>query len=50
MNCAAIAQEVQINNAKVQKLASDQGLKTTQNVAAGVAGVFVPVLWFGMDF
>src|SRR5438093_8470705 len=29
---------------------SDQGLKTTQNVAAGVAGIFIPVLWFGMDF
>ncbi len=22
----------------------------TQNVAAGVAGIVVPVLWFGMDF
>jgi len=49
MDCAAISIEVQANNAKVQKLASDQGLKTTQNVAAGVAGVFIPVLWFGMD-
>lgn len=49
MDCAAIAAEVQANNAKVQQLASDQGLKTTQNVAAGVAGVFIPVLWFGMD-
>ena len=50
MDCAAISMEVQANNAKVQKLASDQGLKTSQNVAAGVAGVFVPILWFGMDF
>lgn len=50
MDCAAIMAEVESNNAKVQQLASDQGLKTTQNVAAGVAGVFIPVLWFGMDF
>ena len=35
---------------RLQQLASDQGLKTTQNVAAGVAGIFIPVLWFGMDF
>ena len=50
MDCNAILAEVQSNNAKVQQLASDQGLKTTQNVAAGVAGIFIPVLWFGMDF
>jgi hypothetical protein len=24
--------------------------KSHRNVAAGVAGVFIPVLWFGMDF
>jgi hypothetical protein len=34
----------------VQQLASDEGLKTAQNVAAGVAGFVVPVLWFGMDW
>jgi hypothetical protein len=34
----AIMAEVQANNQKVQQLASDKGLKTTQNVAAGVAG------------
>lgn len=50
MDCAAIMAEVSANNTKVQQLASDQGLKTTQNVAAGVAGIFIPVLWFGMDF
>lgn len=50
MDCAAVMAEVESNNAKVQQLASDQGLKTTQNVAAGVAGIFIPVLWFGMDF
>jgi hypothetical protein len=50
MDCNAIFSEVQANNAKVQQLASEQGLKTAQNVAAGVAGFVVPILWFGMDF
>jgi uncharacterized protein YcfL len=50
MDCTAVMAEVSANNAKVQQLASDQGLKTTQNVVAGVAGVFVPILWFGMDW
>jgi hypothetical protein len=50
MNCEAISIEVQSNNAKVAQLASEKGLKTAQNVAAGVAGIFIPVLWFGMDF
>lgn len=50
MDCAAIMTEVQANNEKVKQLASDKGLKTAQNVAAGVAGFVVPVLWFGMDF
>jgi hypothetical protein len=42
--------EIEANNIKVQELADEQGLKVGQNVAAGVAGVFIPVLWFGMDF
>ena len=47
---AAIGIEVQRDNAKVQQLASDKGRKVAQNVAAGVAGLVIPVLWFGMDF
>lgn len=50
MDCTAIIAEVEANNQKVQDLASEKGLKTTQNVAAGVAGFFVPILWFGMDW
>ncbi|WP_212499429.1 hypothetical protein [Bradyrhizobium lablabi] len=50
MDCTAILAEVQTNNEKVKQLASDKGLKTAQNVAAGVAGLVVPILWFGMDF
>ena len=50
MDCPAILAEVNANNERVKQLAADKGLKTTQNVAAGVAGLFIPVLWFGMDF
>lgn len=50
MDCAAILSEIQANNQKVQDLAGDEGLKVAQNVAAGVAGFVVPVLWFGMDW
>ena len=35
---------------EVQRLAQEQGWKTAQNVAAGVAGLVVPILWFGMDW
>lgn len=49
-DCAAITVEVEANNAKVAELASEEGLKVAQNVAAGVAGIVIPVLWFGMDW
>lgn len=49
-DCAAIMAEIQANNEKVQALASEEGLKVAQNVAAGVAGIVIPVLWFGMDW
>lgn len=50
MDCLGIAAEVQANNQKVQELASDEGSKVGQNVAAGVAGLFIWPLWFAMDF
>ncbi len=50
MDCTAVLAEVQANNGKVQQLASDQGLKTAQNIVAGTAGFVIPVLWFGMDW
>ena len=50
MDCAAILAEVQANNGKVTALAGDEGGKTAQNVIVGVAGLVVPILWFGMDF
>jgi len=42
-----ITAEIQANNMKLQELANEEGGKV---VVAGVAGVFIPVLWFGMDF
>jgi hypothetical protein len=48
--CAMIVAEIEANNIKVQELANEQGLKTAQNVAAGVVGIVIPVVWFGMDF
>jgi hypothetical protein len=50
MDCTAIYYEIQGNNAKIQQLAKDNGWKVAQNVAAGIGGLVVPVLWFGMDF
>src|SRR5262245_14588652 len=50
MNCAAIYAEVEANNREVARLGKEQGWKVAQNVAAGVAGFVVPVLWFGMDW
>ena len=29
---------------------AEQGLKTAQNVAAGLAGIVIWPIWFGMDF
>jgi hypothetical protein len=49
-DCAAIIAEVQANNQKIQDLAGDEGSKVTQNVAAGVVGLFIWPVWFGMDF
>jgi hypothetical protein len=49
-DCAAISAEVQANNTRISELGSEKGLKVGQNVAAGVVGLFIPVLWFGMDW
>jgi hypothetical protein len=50
MDCAAITAEVQANNKKISALGSEEGSKVAQNVIAGAAGLFIPILWFGMDF
>jgi hypothetical protein len=50
MDCAAISAEVQANNKKIIELGGEEGAKVAQNVAAGVAGLFIWPLWFAMDF
>jgi hypothetical protein len=50
MNCAAIYAEIQSNNHRIEELGREKGWKTAQNVAAGLGGLVVPVLWFGMDW
>jgi hypothetical protein len=50
MNCDQIVAEIRANNQRISDLAAEEGMKVTQNVAAGVAGLLIPVLWFGMDF
>jgi hypothetical protein len=49
-DCTMIRAEIEANNAKVTQIANEQGWKVAQNVAAGVAGIVIWPIWFGMDF
>jgi uncharacterized protein YcfL len=49
-DCSMIRAEIDANNAKVKQLADEQGWKVAQNVAAGVVGLVIWPVWFGMDF
>ena len=49
-DCTALVIQAQTNNQRLQELAAEQGSKVAQNVAAGVAGLFIWPLWFAMDF
>ena len=50
MTCDQIVAEIQANNKRISTLATEEGWKVTQNVAAGVVGLFIWPVWFGMDF
>ena len=50
MACPQIQAEIAGNNQLISDLGSEKGAKVAQNVIVGVAGIIVPVLWFGMDF
>lgn len=50
LDCSGIMAEVQANDGKITQLGRDEGAKVAQNVAAGVAGLFIWPLWFAMDF
>jgi UTP-glucose-1-phosphate uridylyltransferase len=49
MSCAAIKQEINDNQTKITNLIPKEN-KTGKNVALGVAGAFLLVPWFFMDF
>ena len=49
-DCTMIRAEIEANNAKTQQLADESGAKVAQNVAAGVVGLVIWPVWFGMDF
>jgi len=49
-DCTMIRAEIEANNAKAAQLANEQGRKVAQNVAAGIGGVVIWPIWFGMDF
>jgi hypothetical protein len=49
-DCTAITAEIQSNTTQIGTLGSEAGAKVAQNILMGAAGVFIPVLWFGMDF
>ena len=45
-----IRAEIEANNKKAQELSDEQGWKVAQNVGAGLAGLVIWPIWFGMDF
>lgn len=49
-DCAMISAEIQANNAKVEELGREKGVKVAQNVAADVTGIIVWPVLFAMDF
>jgi hypothetical protein len=44
-----IRAEIEGNNQKAKQLADEQGLKVAQNVGAGLVGLVIWPVWFGMD-
>jgi hypothetical protein len=49
-DCTQLRAEIEANNVKLKQLSDEQGGKVAQNVAAGVAGIIIWPIWFGMDF
>jgi hypothetical protein len=49
-DCTMIRAEIEANNAKAKELSDEQSWKTAQNVGAGLAGIVIWPIWFGMDF
>jgi hypothetical protein len=49
-DCTMIRAEIEGNNQKATQMANEQGMKVAQNVGAGVVGLVIWPVWFGMDF
>ncbi|MFM7691564.1 MAG: hypothetical protein ACKPAC_19245 [Alphaproteobacteria bacterium] len=49
-NCEAIQAEVNSNTQRIAELGSEQSAKVAQNVVMGIAGLFLILPWFLMDF
>lgn len=47
--CDDLMAEINANNDRVTQLAREKDMRIVQNTAAGVGGVFIPVLWFALD-
>ena len=50
LTCAQIEQRLESNRYQITELGRERGAKVAQNVAAGVAGLFIWPAWFLMDF
>jgi hypothetical protein len=50
MDCTAINAEIAGDTAKIKELGVEKGGKIAQNAIFGALGVFVPILWVGLDF
>jgi hypothetical protein len=50
LDCPAIFAQLNVDNERISDLSGDQGAKVAQNVAAGVVGLFIWPVWFGMGF
>ncbi len=49
-DCTMIRAEIEANNQKTKELADEEGWKVAQNVTAGVVGLVIWPVWFGMDW
>jgi hypothetical protein len=49
-DCTQIRAEIEANNIKMKQLSDEQGGKVAQNVGAGLVGLIIWPVWFGMDF
>ena len=50
IECAQIMAEIKANNEELRALGREKGWKMAQNITAGVVGIVVWPVWFGMDF